>query len=310
MINIVLSSDNNYAQHLAVTITSILKNTKSAHMVRFFVLDSGISETLKAQIQKGTDDLMGNVIFIPMNTDLTSHGFVSGHLSKAAYNRLFLDELLPQSVAKVIYLDVDLLVQDDIEKLWQVDLEGRTVGAVLDLGIISSKRMVKDKLNNLGFSIINDGYFNSGVLVIDLEKWREEKCGEKLMELINTNSFRHHDQDALNKLFHSEWKVLPLRWNVIPPVYYLFLKIIKNKKLRDIAVEAKKNPAIIHFAGRTKPWEFPLIEGYNDLYYKYLKLSSFCFATMPQPSDDMHGKSAWRQKMRGKISNVVLSFTR
>jgi len=143
------------------------------------------------------------------------------------------------------------------------------------LGLMTSVRTQKQKQESLDFDILQEGYFNSGVLLMDLGQWREAGYGEALLKLIAANSYRHHDQDALNKLFLHNWQVLPLRWNMIPPVSYLFAKILKSKKYRVMAIEANKNPAIIHFAGRTKPWEFPLTKGIM-IYIMNISFNAFC----------------------------------
>jgi len=306
MINIVLSTDDNYAQHAAVAMASILKHTSCPQDMRFFILDSGISEPKQKKLEQTAEAAHATLTFVPMKAIKLEGAFVSGHLSVAAYNRLLLAELLPITITRVIYLDVDLIVLDDLAKLWQTDLSGKPLGAVLDLGLMTSARTQRQKQESLDFDILQEGYFNSGVLLMDLGQWREAGYGKALLKLIAANSYRHHDQDALNKLFLHNWQVLPLRWNMIPPVSYLFAKILKSKKYRVMAIEANKNPAIIHFAGRTKPWEFPLTKGYNDLYYEYLALTPFAEAKMPQPSKDMKGKSAWRQQMRGKLAQLVL----
>lgn len=81
--------------------------------------------------------------------------------------------------------------------------------------------------------------------------------------------------------------------------------------LRLEAIEALQNPAVIHWAGRYKPWEFQISEHFNRAYYDILKKTAFCDAPMPQPGD-MTGKSLWRQEMRirlGKIWTRLLGRT-
>lgn len=98
----------------------------------------------------------------------------------------------------------------------------------------------------------------------------------------------------------NNWKNIPLRWNVIPPVFTMPLKVLCHTSLRVKALEAMKNPAVFHWAGRYKPWEFPLEGPFNRLYYSYLKWTTFRDHPMPQPSADMKGKSIKRQNLRMK----------
>ena len=101
---------------------------------------------------------------------------------------------------------------------------------------------------------------------------------------------------------------IPLRANVIPPVFYLFSKILLNSKFRNAAVCAKAVPAIVHYAGRYKPWEFPKYSGFNDKYYLYLSNTDFSEVNMPQPSKNMQGKSICRQIIRLKIADLWLKI--
>lgn len=302
-INVILASDNNYSQHLCVTMVSILQNTAAKEAVRFYVLSDNISAANKAKITETVRTLGAGIMFIDVNDTVFSNVYVSGHISRTAYFRLMIDELVPEEIDKIIYLDVDLLVFKDIKELWCCDLQGMPVAAVNDYGIVSSSRLRKQKNKVIG---LQDGkpYFNSGVLVLDVKQWREKKYGKMVVDLVQKQKFPHHDQDALNKIFMDKWVELPLEWNVIPPVSNLFMKILLNNKLREKAVNARCDPAILHFAGRYKPWEFVKTVGFNDKYYEYLSLSKFANVEMPQPSNNMDGKSIFRQQMRFKLASL------
>lgn len=306
-INIVFASDNNYAQHSCVTMVSLLQNSDAKERIRFYILSDNISANNKLKISKTVSKLGAAIIFIDVDDKLLGNVYVSGHISKAAYFRLMISELLPKEIHKVIYLDVDLLVYGDIEELWNFDMQDMPVAAVADYGVISSSRLQTQKYSVIGLRVGED-YFNSGVLVIDLRQWREKKYGKMVADLVGKQQFPHHDQDALNKVFMNEWLKLPLTWNVIPPVFNLFLKILLNSKLRKAAIVAKRNPAILHFAGRYKPWEFEKKEGFNDRYYDYLLLTKFAKEKMPQPSENMKGKSLCRQMVRLKLADFWMKI--
>lgn len=299
-INVVFASDNNYAQHIAVVIASIMAKTKEK--VCFYVINDNISKDKIEKLKNTTDTFKAKIEFISVPEDKFSNVYLSGHVSKAAYFRLALADILPNDIKKVIYLDVDLLVFDDVKKLWQIDLRDLPLAAVPDYGIMASGRLCKQKQQVIGLPL-GEKYFNSGVLVVNLKEWRKEDNAKQILEIINNNQFPHHDQDALNKFFMYKWKVLDLRWNVIPPVFNLFPKILLNKKFRKNAVNARKNMAIMHYAGRYKPWEFTLHKGFNEKYYEYLQLTAFKNEKMPQPIKNMNGKSIFRQMLRLKIAN-------
>lgn len=299
-ISIVFASDNNYAQHIAVVIASIMAKTKEK--VCFYVINDNISKDKIEKLRDTAVNFKTKIEFISVPEDKFSNVYLSGHVSKAAYFRLALADILPNDIEKVIYLDVDLLVYDDIKKMWQIDLKNLPLAAVPDYGIMASPRLCKQKADVIGLPV-GEKYFNSGVLVVNLKEWRKEDYTKQILEIINNNQFPHHDQDALNKLFMHKWQALDLRWNIIPPVFNLFSKILLNSNFRKNAITARKNPGIIHYAGRYKPWEFTLHNGFNDKYYQYLQLTSFADSSMPQPGKDMKGKSITRQLIRLKIAD-------
>lgn len=304
-INIALASDNNYAQHVAVVMASIIANISDSNRLCFYLLSDGIAADKIAKLQATLAGTGAKLVVC----DLSNYkGFeklyTSGHISKAAYFRLDMANILPTNVQKVIYMDVDLLVFKDIAKLWNIDMQGKAIAAVPDYGIMASKRLMQQKYEVIGLPV-NKKYFNSGVVIMDLVQWRKHDYSSKVIELAANGNFPHHDQDALNKLFMDNWFELPLTWNIIPPVFDLLPKVLFNNKFRASAIKARKNIAILHYAGRYKPWEFMIKEGFNDRYYTYLKNTAFANEHMPQPSKNMKGKSLTRQMMRIHIADFI-----
>lgn len=301
VINIVLASDDNYAQHVAVLAASVLSNTKAK--VNIHLLSDAVSKERLTLINNTVQSRGSTLRVYDMSSyDCFDNLFTSGHISKAAYFRLDIANILPEEVNKVIYMDVDLLVLQDIAELWQYDLQGRPLAAVPDYGIMASKRLMKQKQNVIGLPT-DSLYFNSGVVIMDLEQWRKYDYAKQVIDLAAVGNLPHHDQDALNKVFVENWMALPLKWNVIPPVFNLFSKILLNGDLRKNAIAARKDKAILHFAGRYKPWEFDSHKGFNDAYYYYLKKTKFADVKMPQPGKNMKGKSIARQMVRLRIAD-------
>ena len=162
------------------------------------------------------------------------------------YYRLELAERLPD-VSRVIYLDCDVVVLDDIEKLWTVDLRGKPLGGIGDrAGLQEVRRCYAD----------GGIMFNSGVMALDLELWRRENHTEKLAAFWKENhSWMHFaDQGLLNAYFRNAYTLLPQRWNIINSVYRnpVVLGMYTEEEVR----EAIRNPGIVHFTGHHKPWKF------------------------------------------------------
>ena len=305
-INIVLATDKNYAQHAAVTITSILCNTTQQSNIQFYIIDDNIDDDNKTKLQDTVKQFNSNIIFVKIPENSLNQVFVSGGITRAAYFRLAIPNILPKTVNKVIYLDCDLIVLDDIVNLWNLDMCQKPVAATEDFGILSSTSKCREKEINLNWKK-EYSYFNSGVLLIDVMLWRKNNYASQLIELVQTHKFRHHDQDALNYLFMNNWTSLPLCWNVIPPVFNMNLSIIKNKIMRQNALKALNNISIIHYAGGYKPWEYKIYKGFNEGYYEYLGKTEYKNAKMPQPNKKTN-HSIIRQLLRLKCAFLIKKF--
>ena len=281
MINIVIASDENYAPHTAALIASIFTNS-AAKNINIYLLADNFSDDTKNKFASLERRFSGNICVTDGNIE---NFFISDHLSKAAYLRLKIPKLLPESVKKTIYLDADLLVKSDISELFNMDIKNKPIAAAPDLGIMTSKRSMAEKINSIGIKK-DDAYFNSGVMIMDLVKWRENNYTENLLKLVGTHSFRHHDQDALNMIFRNNWYALPLEFNVIPPIFELPLTVLFSKYRND-AIQAIKDAKIIHYAGGHKPWHYKQTARLNDYYYEMLSKTEF---EIPEPEERIFRK--------------------
>lgn len=137
-ISVVLAADDNYAQHAAVAMASVLANTAVPEQVAFWLIDDGISSRNKDKVRQTVARWHSRVSFLTIKNKELEQGFVSGPISRTAYFRLDIPDIVPADVERVIYLDCDLLVLDDIRLLWQTDLAGNPLGAAEDPGILTS----------------------------------------------------------------------------------------------------------------------------------------------------------------------------
>lgn len=304
-INLVLACDDNYAQHAAITLMSAYEKSKNKSNIESFVLDGGISKDKKEKIQRSIEQYGGKVSFIKIDEDDYKDMYTSYQYSQAIYYRLALPNLLNKK--KCIYVDCDLLFLDDIEKLWNINLNGHPVGAIEDIGLTTSKKRFLEKQKSIGLKA-GSSYFNSGVVIMDLEQWREKSYSSLAMELAANNDFTSHDQDVLNKLFMDNWEQIDLRWNVIPPITYMYPKIIFNKKERERSIRARKNPGILHYAGRYKAWEFKEYPEFNAFYYELLRKSAFKDVAMPQLSKQNVGRNFDKEVRRLKLADLLTRF--
>lgn len=256
IIPIVVSSDDNYAQHLGVMAASLLENTTQPDRCHFFIIDGGINPRSRAIIEDEISKRKGKLDFLNVDQAIYANFPIRRGLSSAAYYRISIPDLFDETVRKVIYLDCDLIVKDDIVGLWSFPLAGKHIAAVED---ISNSTFLTS-------GVPQKEYFNSGVMVIDLHRWREDNIPEKVRDEINRQANKiNNDQDALNCVLHSTWTRLPLRWNLQSGLYRA-----KNQRKHFTAEDidlALWDPGIIHFIGWAKPWNYlcfhPLVGEYD-----------------------------------------------
>lgn len=271
--NIILATDDNFVQHCCVTISSVLKNNTD---VNLYILSEGLSDQNKNIISSVVDNLNGNVFFCNVPSKIVEEfpmpKIASSHISIATYYRLFITELLPSEVEKAIYLDCDIVVKGSLKNLWNTDISEYSLGAVYqDL-------RWSDNENSWGrLGISRDlGYFNAGVLLINIKSLRQNDFYTKALDFIEKHYdlIVSHDQDVLNALLSEDTMPLECKWNFIP----LFMK--KTLTEKDFPTRCKYldelnsncfEPIVIHFVSKPKPWQFGCSHPYRREYYKYLK---------------------------------------
>lgn len=233
-VHVLFGIDRSYIPQLGVALESVLRVTSS--QVVAHIVHDGIDGHDRKLIERLADG-RGICLWYEM-TDQAILGLEASldHISRATYFRLAADLLLPETVSRVIYLDVDLIVQEDVRELWEVDLAGMPLGAVADPGGSASEFALLHQLVGQG------SYFNAGVLLFDLASIRSTNHLQKARDLVLSMKFEYADQDALNYCFWSMWSEIGPRWN------------FQRKMLFDLSTRYLK-PAIVHFSDAQKPWQ-------------------------------------------------------
>jgi len=254
--HVLMATDENYLQHLGVTLISLLENTKTPDRFRITVLDGGILPHNKKLLEDTIKRYGARLQFRTMVLENPEKYVVYGHVSVAAYFRIMLPQVYNTPVSKILYLDCDVIVNDDVAKLFEIDLGDFVVGAVAEA---SNCRM--EELDCPG-----KPYFNSGVLLINFPRWLELNMTKTVLDFIYNNPEKliYWDQDALNVCLVDKWLPLDKKWN------YLREFVVMNKNWYD---STSFIPSIVHFSNNVKPWHYYSRNPYDYLYYKYLKLS-------------------------------------
>jgi lipopolysaccharide biosynthesis glycosyltransferase len=279
-------ADDRYSMQLSVTIRSALENLKGNYKLVLFVIDGGIQEHNKKKILTTLLSTRCEIKFLdnPLTETIEeAHRYcevngitVNKHVPLTSYYRLFIPELLPKHLNKVIYLDCDTVVIGDLSKLWCIDFDGNHILAVQDIyaPYVSSNFGLS---NYYKLGIPSDyKYFNAGVLVINVDKWRSDKITSKSLEYIrqNVEFLRFHDQDVLNALLVDQWKELDARWNYMASALELYTSA-KGKLFTDeFYLCLVRDPYIIHYASTNKPWNFRKTPC-QEHFFKYLDLTEW-----------------------------------
>ena len=294
-VNICLSADDNYAPYLAVTIQSIKENADS-DFYDICVIDDGISAQNKKRILSLVDDTF-SIRFIdikPYLANVSRDVFVTNaHFTQASYFRLFIPQIFAK-YAKILYLDCDLVVHHNLKELFAQDLGGKAVGAVLDIEMYRQYFIklgtIPDYLQNTLKMKSPKKYFQSGVLLLDIQKLRQmdfvAKALQRLQEIGNP---RFVDQCVLNSLFDGDVCFLEPKWNVEwhIPYYIQFLDRQLPEDMYFAYMNSRKNPYIVHYCGGVKPWKDKEVD-LADIWWKYARLTpfyeDFLFALFKQKS--------------------------
>lgn len=235
-IPIFLSADNNYAPFVATTMASILDYTKS--FIEFYILDAGISAQNKEKITSLKNKFNNfSIEFIELDPEKCFENFsTSLHLSISTYNRLMIPVLKP-NLNKILYLDVDVVVLGEIAELYNVDLENYALGAAWDKSRVLYNTDTKEPLELSD----NYKYFNAGILLMDVQKWRQEDIVKKLFEIQKkyADKILHVDETLLNKYFDGNYKIFDIAWN------YTDYDVVNSPEVQ---------PMIRHFCTPMKPW--------------------------------------------------------
>lgn len=302
--NLVFSTDNNYLPYLFVLCQSIVdsiehrESNADDELIFNVLIDESVDiEDTTAKAQHFTERNLNCGVKFHFNWLLVDINLFSGckpmiregKISFSTYYRLIICNLLPQDVAYVAYLDLDILVLDDIRKLFdQHSLEDKLLGAVIDPWVSERDhteiKHIEGKENNeslLYFTYKSDPdkiltitktrYFNAGVLLLNLAEWRKQNISQKCLDLASTINLCSHDQDVLNIACEGQVELLDISWNTQPQMFYFLYN--KDTQKYDIPSELNKDcrlltempnagdfeqaltyPHLIHFLGY-KPWQ-------------------------------------------------------
>ncbi len=270
-------ADDNYAKYLGISMLSLFRTNKVFDEIEVLILDCGIQEPNKERLRAMAEEYHRKLSFLSVKEAVLALDLNMGvrKIATAAYARLFLGSILPKSYTKILYLDCDTIIRDSLEEFWKVELQEYLVAGV------------RDTVDNFFLKKIGlekeDCYLNSGVLLINLKGWRQEKLEQRILEFIRSfeGNVPHHDQGTINGVCKGRKRIMGPRFNVTSNLYSFSAKTIKSIYFmnsfytEEELEEARTNPAIIHFTSGLvgRPWEESCTHPMGEEYHKAARLS-------------------------------------
>jgi len=263
-LDILLTTNENFAQHCAVCIKSLQLNHPNIK-INVKIASLELTVTAKQNLYSMSDD-NANINIDIVDFDKTKLDALPqiGNYTKDIYLRLWVDEFFQESnIDRVLYLDADTIVVDSLITLWELPLNDNILAAVDIPESTSHNRCHLPKEFN---------YFNSGVILFNIKLWKQENCLQQIITFLHENKeiALNPDQDALNGLFHDRRITLDYTYNAISPFF-------RKKGFKSISIEdlstIQKNVKIVHFNGRARPWIYGCNHPYKNQYLRYLRLT-------------------------------------
>ncbi len=253
-INICFTSDDNYAEYMGVAIASILQNKSPEDVINIYVLDGGISDKKKKEIETLSNIVPFNIEYIRVDENSTKDCPMNKeqHFTIATWYKCLLT-LLPEQVDKVIYLDCDLVVNVSLYPLYNQDITNVYFKGVID--VLNQDNTDRLKLKK---------YCNAGVLLINLEKWRKDNLKNKFFKYINEHADKivWADQDVINVVCQTGIEYIDQRWNTQLTDY--------SGGITDDFRDVGANGYIMHFISNKKPWGNKYSK-WSKYWYRYIK---------------------------------------
>lgn len=273
--NIIYTLNDKFVPQVAAGICSVCENNKDIDEITFYIISKEITETNKSKLSDFVKKYNRNIKIIELG-DIKQ--YIDFEFDTTGWNsivlaRLVLDKLLPDNVDKVLYLDGDTIVRNNLKELWNTNIENYVIAASIEPTVDKTRK------NNLGLEKFP--YYNAGVLLINLKKWREEKAGKKILDYYKANNGKlfANDQDAINGTYAGKIYTLSPKYNFYN-IFYQYSYRFLSKLMKPVEYISKEefgksveNPCIIHYLGEERPWRLGNHHKYKKDYIKYLNMT-------------------------------------
>ena len=289
VIPIFFAIDDGYIPFLAVSLQSLIENSKKENFYLIKILYTNISEENQRKIQKFEQENV-SIEFVDLNyyiEKIKDKLYTRDYYSKTTYFRLFIPNLYPQ-YTKALYLDSDIVVLEDVADLYNTNMENDLVAAAPD-DVIQTIKVFQEYAENVVGVANYRNYFNAGVLLMNLDELRKFNFQEKFLYSLDKIKFSvAQDQDYLNRLCKGRVKIVDPNWNRMP--------IAREK-------ENQGDIKLIHYNLAYKPWHFEDIL-YKDYFWNYAKKTEF-FDTIQKIKDNYSDEERFADMEKDKALRML-----
>lgn len=279
-VNILYQFNEAYVVFAGVSMTSLFENNTDIQELQIYVLGENISEESKRKLKRNAEKYKRNIIFYETE-QLVEHmkeiGIPSYRNSYATNMKMFVPQFFDKSVDRLLYIDSDTIIKASISDLYMMDMKDKPVAMGLDA--MGGRHKLYIGLNR------HDNYFNAGIILYDMQKWRKDRCTEKI--LYHVKNVRAHymspDQDLLNVVLKDNIETFDLRNNLQPFHMIYTVKQMQryfpqtNYYRAEQVKCAMNNPVILHtfrFLGEF-PWHRNSLHPATDEFDRYLEKSEW-----------------------------------
>lgn len=279
--HLVVATDAAFALPTAVTLRSLYRQEGSSQ-IEVTVLHDDVDADLRRRVDASLPAEAPAVRWVA--ADLSVLGDLPAyHLPPSTWFRLLAVDALPPQVERFVYLDVDVLVRQPLDPLWEIDLDGRPLGAVRSVNYPAIGTWgAFDHWRRYGLDP-RLPFFNAGMLVVDVAGWVERRTTPRIIELMGSGDIHGGDQQSLNIAFAGQWAELDPMWNQQTPL----LHDGKGGHLLydDATIDrARESPAVIHFLDRPKPWHVDCTHPARELWREEAAGTAFAPITLERRS--------------------------
>ncbi len=309
---LLLCAGNLYVPYLSVVLQSILENSSVVYNYDIIIFTSDISIEnqiiLQEQLQAYTNF---SIRFYNVRPVMESylHLYILGHYSIETYFRLLAPNIL-KAYDKILYLDSDIIVQEDVATLYNIELsEEHLLAACRDIEWIATcnaNKISQEYINDILKLKNPQNYFQAGVILFNLQTFRKNFQSDYIMQFATTQNWELLDQDILNSVAQERVLFLDPVWNILTG--WSEKKRIKNirknsdKVLFKQYMAVRSHPNIIHYAGAEKPWLFDDV-AFADKWWQYLSRIPILYKKNIE--DNLLQAKQERKKLKYKLKRFI-----